>query len=105
MKGAHTPLGTMIFNIYDQDVYFFVRLTEGQRQKQHYRNLILILIYVNKAKTKNCRKYKFRVLQKPVIEITHIALLLPMNLVCVMTEELTGTLAAAKMLLTKQQLG
>lgn len=34
---AEANLGTTVFNIYDEDVQFFVRLTEGQRKKKTTR--------------------------------------------------------------------
>lgn len=47
-----------------------------------------------------CRKYN-----ASYIWVTHIVLMLLVNLACVTPEDLTGSPARAEMLLTKQQLG
>lgn len=57
-KARMPPLGTTIFNIYDEDVQFFVRLTEGQRKKKNNTSeiVILILVFVKTEKSQQTNK-------------------------------------------------
>lgn len=104
---AEANLGTTVYNIYDEDVQFFVRLTEGQRKKKNNTSeiVILILIFVKTEKNKqtNSRRYKFH--QNPSSGSTFSADITREQGLARWLEELTGSLARAEMLLTKQQLG
>lgn len=67
-KARMPPLGTTVFNIYDEDAQFFVRLTEGQRKKkQHVRNCDFNTYIREDGEKQKNKQQKIQVSSEPVV--------------------------------------